>query len=82
MGISQKLKDKALGNTLNDPRVFAQVQKNTEKVLRKKEKESLMIVKAAVKELLSEKYDGLITKAIHEVMAEVKRDVVEAFKAN
>ena len=79
MGITDKLKDKALSKTLNDPRVYKQVQKNTEKILKRREKESLLIVKAAVKELLDTKYEALIEKGIKDVMAEVKKEVVDAF---
>ena len=50
MGISQKLKEKALSKTLNDPKVYAQVQKNTEKILKKRERESFGRVQLFKKE--------------------------------
>lgn len=77
MGIGKKLKDKALENTLKDPKVFEQVQKNTEKVLKKKEKEALMVAKAAIKELIEEKYMHLITDGVLQVLEEIQKDSLE-----
>ncbi len=77
MGIGKKLKEQALSNTLNDPKVFDQIQKNTEKVLKKKEKETLLVAKAAIKELIEEKYMHLITDAIVEVVAEIQKECKE-----
>lgn len=76
-GFGKKLKDQATLNAMNSPEVYAQVQKNTEKVLKNREKETLLIVKAAVKELLLEKYDELITNSILKVMDDLKKDSKE-----
>ena len=80
MGISKQLKEEAVNSAMNDPRVFAQVQKNTEKILNKKQRETFLMAKAAIKELLDTKYDDLIKTAVYEVVDELKKEIKEAIK--
>jgi len=77
MKFGKKIKDQAMANTLNDPKVFEQVQKNTEKVLKKKEKETLIVAKAAIKELIEEKYMHLITEGLVNVLDQIQKESLE-----
>lgn len=74
LGIGNKIKDGAVNKVLGDSRVAAQVQKNTEKLLRGKQKETFLIVREAVKDLLNNKYEDFIKTAVMEIMDELKSD--------